>query len=56
MVGRRGCAARNPVEKVSVGAFEQSLEPVELAVVEAGEMRIGKAAEDQVAFPRPPMP
>ena len=29
---------------------------VELAVVKAGKMRIGKATEDQVAFPRAAMP
>ena len=56
MLGRRGGAAGDPVEEVSVGAFEQSLVAVELALVKAGEMGISKAAEDQVALPRAAMP
>ena len=53
--GWRG-AAGDPVEKVGVGAFEQRLVAVELAVVEAGKMGIGKTAENQVTLPRPAMP
>ena len=53
--GRRG-AAGNPVEEIGIGAFEQSLVAVELAVIELGEMGVGKAAENEVALPRPAMP
>ena len=56
MLGRRHCTTGDPVEEVGVGAFEQCLVAVELAVIEANKMRIGKAAEDQVAFPRTAMP
>ena len=56
MLGRRHCTARNPVEKVGVGAFEQRLVAVELALIKAGEMSIGKVAEDQIALPRAAMP
>ena len=56
MLGRRHCTARNPVEKVGVGAFEQRLVAVELAAVETGKMGIGKAAENEVTLPRPAMP
>ena len=56
IVGWWGGTAGDPVEEVGVGAFEQYLVAVELAVVEAGKMRIGKATEDQVAFPRAAMP
>ena len=56
MLGRRRCAAGNPVEKVGVRAFEQRLVAVELASVETGKMGIGKAAEDQVALPRAAVP
>ena len=54
--GRRGGAAGQPVEEIGVGAFEQRLVAVELAVVELGEVGIGKAAENEVALPRPAMP
>ena len=56
MLGRRGSASGDPVEKIGVGAFEQCLVAIELAVVEAGKMGIGKAAEDQVALSRAAMP
>ena len=56
MLGRWGGAAGDPVEKISIGAFEQCLVTVELAVVKAAEMRVGKAAEDQVALPGAAMP
>ena len=56
MLERRGSAAGDPVEKIGVRAFEQRLVAVELAVVEAGKMRIRKAAEDQVALSRPAVP
>jgi hypothetical protein len=56
VLGWRDGATGDPVEEVSVGAFEQRLIAVELTVVEAGEVVIGKAAEKQVALPRPTMP
>ena len=56
MLGRRLCAAGDPVKKVGIGTFQQGLVAVELAVVKAAEMRVGKAAEDQVALPRAAMP
>ena len=56
MLGWRSGAAGDPVEKIGIGAFEQCLVKVELAVVEAGKMGIGKATEDQVAFARAAMP
>ena len=56
MLVRRVGSAGDPVDKVRVGAFEQSLVAVELALVKAGEMGISKAAEDQVALPRAAMP
>ena len=56
MLRRRGCATGDPIEEIGVGAFEQRLVAVELAVVELGEVGIGKAAKDEVALPRPAMP
>ncbi len=53
---RRRCPATDPVEQIGVGAFEQCLVAVELARVEAGEMGLGKAAEDQVALARAAVP
>ena len=56
ILGRWDGTAGDPVEEVGVGAFEQYLVAIELAVVEASKMHIGKATEDQVAFPRAAMP
>ena len=56
MLGRRDGTAGDPVEEVGIGAFEQHLVAVELILVEAGEVGIGKAPEDQVALPRAAMP
>jgi len=56
MLGRRWSPAGNPIEKIGVGAIEQRLVAVELAVLKAGEVGIGKAPEDQVALPRAAMP
>ena len=56
MLGWRDGSAGNPVEEVGVGAFEQCLVAVELALVEAGEVGIGKATEDEVALPSAAMP
>jgi hypothetical protein len=56
MLGRWDGAAGDPVEEISVCAFEQCLVAVELALVKLGEMGIGKAAENEVTFPRPAMP
>ena len=56
MLGRRVGAAGDPVEQIGVCAFEQCLVEVELVIVEAGEMGIGKAAENEVTLPRPAMP
>jgi len=50
MLGRGEGAPGNPVEEIGVGAFEQRLVAVELAVVEAGKVGIGKATEDQIAL------
>jgi len=56
MLRRRCGPAGDPVEDVGVGAVEQYLVAVELIVVKPGQMRICKAAEDQIALPRPTMP
>ncbi len=56
MLGGRGGAAANPVEEISVGAFEQCLIAVELPAVEAGKVGIGKTAENKVALSRSAMP
>ena len=56
MLRRRAGAAGDPLEEISVCAFEQCLVTIELAVVESGEMGIGKAAENEVTLPRPAMP
>ena len=56
MLGRRGGAASNPVEEISIAAFEQCLVAVKLAVVEPGKVGIGKAPENEVALPRAAMP
>ena len=53
--GRRG-AAGDPIEDVSIGAVEQRLVAVELRLVKPSQMRIGEAAEDQVALARPAVP
>ena len=53
--GRRGPAG-DPIEDVGIGAVEERLVVVELRVVKPGEMRIGEAAEDQVALARPAVP
>ena len=53
--GRRG-AAGHPIEDIGIGAVEQRLEAIELRLGKPGEMRIGEAAEDQVALARPTMP
>ena len=53
---RRRATAHDPVEQIGVGAIEQSLEPVELATVEAREGRFGERAEDEVVLLRPAMP
>jgi len=52
----RGGAAGNPVEDVGIGAIEQDLVAVELSLVKFAQVLIGKAAENQVAFPRPAVP
>ena len=56
MLGRWGGAAGDPVEKISIGAFEQCLVTVELVIVESGEVGVGKATEKEVALPRPAVP
>lgn len=56
MFGRWGGAAGYPVEDVGVLAVEQRFVAVELAMVKRGKMRIGKAAEDEVALTRPAVP
>ena len=48
--------ARDPIENVGVGAVEQCLVAIELAVIEPGEVGIGKTAKDQVAFSCPAVP
>ena len=54
--GRGVGTAGNPVEEVRVGAFKQRLVAIELAFVKAGEMGIGKPAEDQIALASAAMP
>ena len=44
--GGWGGAAGDPVEDVGVGTVEQSLVAVEFRLVKAGQVRIGKAAEN----------
>ena len=56
LLGRRKGAAGDPIEDVGVGAVEQRLVTVELRLVKPGEMRIGEAAEDQIALARPAVP
>ena len=56
MLGRRGSAAGDPVKKVGIGTFQQGLVAVELVLVKAGEMGIGKPAEDQIALASAAMP
>ena len=56
VLGWRLGSARDPIEDVGVGAVEQCLIAIELAIVESGEMRIGEAAEDQVALLRSAVP
>ena len=54
--GGRAGAAGNPIEDVGVGTLEESLVAIELAFVEAGEMRVGETAEDQIALARAAVP
>jgi len=56
MSGWRGGAPADPVKQVGVGTFQQRLVAIELNTVETGEMGVGKAAEDEIALARPPMP
>jgi hypothetical protein len=45
------CETRDdPVEQIGISAIEQSFEPVELHVAEAGEITLGKFAEDKIAL------
>ena len=53
---RRLGPSRDPVENVGVGAVEKCLVAVELCLVKPRQMRIGEAAEDQVALLRPAVP
>ena len=53
---RRLGPARDPVENIGIGAVEQRLIAIELAIVESRQMRVGKSAEDQVALARPAVP
>ena len=53
---RRLGLARDPIEDVGVGAVEQCLVAIELAIVKPRQMRISKSAEDQVALLRPAVP
>ena len=54
--GRRGRSAGDPIEDVGVGAIEQGLKAVELTLIKSGQVRIGKAAENQIALARSAMP
>ena len=56
MLRRRGCATGDPIEEIGVGAFEQRLVAVELAIIELGKVGVGETAENEVALPRPAMP
>jgi hypothetical protein len=49
-------AADDPVEEIRIGTVEQSLEPIELCVVEVGEMGLGKPAQYEIALLGSPMP
>jgi hypothetical protein len=53
---RRRHPAADPVEQIGVTAFEQPFITVELVGIEAIEMRLGKAAKNQVALTRSTMP
>jgi hypothetical protein len=53
---RRRGPTGDPVEDVGVGAVEQCFVAIELRLVKPRQMRLGKAAEDQVAFTRPAVP
>jgi hypothetical protein len=56
MFRRRRADAKNPVEQIWVGAFEQSFESVELRAVEARERRLREGAENEIALLRSAMP
>lgn len=56
VLGRRRGTAGHPIEYVGVGAIEQCLVTGELSLVKPGEVSIGKAAENQIALPRPAVP
>ena len=47
---RRRETGDDPVEQIGIGAIEQSFEPVDLRVVEAGEITLGKSAEDEITL------
>jgi len=56
VLGRRRRSTGDPIENIGIGAVEQRLIAVELGLVKPCQMRIGEAAEDQVALARPAMP
>lgn len=56
LFGRRSGATGNPIEDVGVGAIEQGLVAVKLRLFKPCQIHVGKAAEDQVALPRPTVP
>ena len=53
---RRHAAAKDPLEEVRVGTFEQCFEPAQLARIEACQATVGKRPEEQIAFLRTAMP
>lgn len=56
VLARRTGAARNPVEDVGVRAVEQSLVAIELRLIKTGQIRVRKAAKDQVGLTRTAVP
>ena len=47
---RRCEAGDDPVEQIRVGTIEQSFKPIELRIVETGEMKLSKSAKDEIAL------
>ncbi len=56
MLGRRCCAAGDPVEERGVILFQQRLVAVELGVAHAGEVLLGERAQQQVGLLGAAMP
>ena len=56
MFGGRSAAPADPIEKIGIRAAQEGFIPVELIFVKAGQVLLGKAAEDQIALACSAMP